>query len=78
MGNRFIFLYCLNTISATIGRFPTPSARLSMLVCMLNWHKSLENCNNEKEIKSRNRSNLQLRPGVHEKGNDKNFEQPYL
>ena len=52
-GNRFIFLYLFNTFSATIVYFQTFRAKPSMLVCILNWDKSLENCKSEKEIKSR-------------------------
>ena len=44
---------------------------------MFNWNKSLENCNGEKEIKSRNSSSIQLRPGASEKGNSKDFVCPY-
>ena len=52
-GNRFIFLYRLNTFSVTIVRFQTFWAKPGMLVCMFNWNKSLENRKGEKEIKSR-------------------------
>ncbi len=32
-----------------------------------------ENCNNEKEVKLGNGSNVRLRPGVREKGNSMDF-----
>jgi hypothetical protein len=44
---------------------------------VFNWHKSLEFHHGEKEIKARNRSNLQPRPGVHEKKLSKDFMCPY-
>lgn len=77
MGNRFIFLYHTNTTSATIVCLLTFRAKPNTIVFVFNCYKSLESHHGEKKIKGKNRSNLWLRPGVHEKRGGKNFVCPY-
>ena len=77
MGNRFIILYCFNTISATIVYFLTFWAKPSRLVCLFNQHKSLENHNGEKETKAENSRKVWLMPRAPEKENKKDLKQPY-
>ena len=63
--------------SATIARFSTLWVRPSTLVCVFNWHKSLESHNGEKEIKARNSCKVWLRPRAPEKRNEMDFACPY-
>ena len=77
MGNRFIFLYCLDTFLATIAGLLMLLARPRSLVWESKHHSSLENRHGEKESKGANGSNVRLMPRAREKEAQKDSSQPY-